>query len=393
MSWREKMGPATFRGVAFFVETAERSGGRRTVRHEYPFRDEPFLEDTGRKARTFPVEGYVVGAEYLDARDALLDALETEGPGELVHPYYGTLRVIAADFRVQESRDRGGMARFSIEFAETPSEPAQPTAVPDAAAQVRTSAAAAREAVGVEFLATYSPGVLLDSVAGALRAVTSKINQGSAALAQSGQQVAALKRQADLFEASIASLVTAPGDLLAEVLGLFDTLSPAPEAGAAGARALLAVYHAELGERPPSTTATRAQEQANFDAVARLNQRAAAVRAAELVLERTFDTYEDALAVRNEIADLLDEQTETVEDSAYAALVQLRADLVKAVPGEGSDLARLLTHTPVTTMPSLVLAHRLYGDVTREAEVIARNRVQHPGFVLGGRALKVLSRG
>jgi prophage DNA circulation protein len=47
------------------------------------------------------------------------------------------------------------------------------------------------------------------------------------------------------------------------------------------------------------------------------------------------------------------------------------------------------------TQPALVLAQRLYGDPAsveaRAAEIVARNKVRHPGFVPGGVALQVLS--
>jgi prophage DNA circulation protein len=80
-------------------------------------------------------------------------------------------------------------------------------------------------------------------------------------------------------------------------------------------------------------------------------------------------------------------------DTAFPALNQLRADLVRAVPGEDSGLARLVSYAPAFTVPSLVLAFQLYGDVTREADIVARNSIRHPGFVIGGRALEVLSSG
>ena len=44
---------------------------------------------------------------------------------------------------------------------------------------------------------------------------------------------------------------------------------------------------------------------------------------------------------------------------------------------------------------ALVIAQRLYGDPARmeerAAEIVARNKVPHPGFVPGGAALQVLS--
>jgi len=60
--WRETVrDEARFRDVPFFVDVAEREGGRRTVPHVFPLRDKPFIEDMGRALRMFPVEGYVVG--------------------------------------------------------------------------------------------------------------------------------------------------------------------------------------------------------------------------------------------------------------------------------------------------------------------------------------------
>ncbi|PTS90230.1 hypothetical protein DBR17_01670, partial [Sphingomonas sp. HMWF008] len=52
-------------------------------------------------------------------------------------------------------------------------------------------------------------------------------------------------------------------------------------------------------------------------------------------------------------------------------------------------------YTPATTEPALVIAARLYADPAqaeiRAAEIVARNRVVHPGFVPGGVALQVLT--
>ena len=47
--------------------------------------------------------------------------------------------------------------------------------------------------------------------------------------------------------------------------------------------------------------------------------------------------------------------------------------------------------TPEATQPALVLAYGLYEDAGREAEIVTRNKVRHPGFVPGGQALEVLA--
>jgi prophage DNA circulation protein len=390
MGWRDHMGPASFRGAPFHVDTSERAGGRRIVTHEYPLRDAPDREDMGRKARDFSVEGYVLGEDYFVSRDKLLDALERAGPGELVHPYHGTRRVVVVDYRVRESKAEGGIARFSIEFGEAPAEPVAPTSALDAAAKLQGTVTAAKDAVGADFLSRYSPGPLVAAVSEALRSATLAIDNVLTRVSMETQKLAVLRRRVDAFTASAQDLLSTPADLLAGLLEILDGFDS--DVAESLGNSLLEVYDFDPGVRPPATTPTRAQEQANFDAVHRLVQRLVVVQTASLAPLRKFVNYEKAVETRDKIADLLDEQAELATDDTYPALSQLRADLMKAVPGVDTALPRLVTHTPAATVPSLVLAHQLYGDVSLESDILDRNRVRRPGFVTGGRALEVLTR-
>jgi prophage DNA circulation protein len=384
MGWREKMGPAKFRGVPFYVRSAGHSTGRRNVIHTFPFKRKPYVEDMGPQVRTFTVEAYVIGDDYLDQRDRLLTALETEGPGELVHPYYGTRRVaLASDPRVEERMEDGGMAVFSLEFIET-DDALQPTAVVDAPAKVSQSAISARASAGAAFISRYvTDATMKDSVAGALRSATLKISDVATKANMATQELALMKRRVDTFTSSISSVVDSPDTMLAGLTEIFSGFTSSP----------VDVYDFDAGTRPPGTTQSRLDEQACFDSTQQLIQRLAVIQAAELAPSVTYDSYEDAVTARDAIADLLDEQMEVAEDDAFPALMQLRADLVKAVPGEDSDLPRLVTYTPPVSLPSLVIAHRLYGDVDSEQDLVNRNGVKHPGFVPGGVELEVLGRG
>lgn|GEM_PF-5504082 len=53
---------ASFRCVPFFVPERALLVGRRGETHEFPQKDTPDSDDMGRKARTFRVEGQVLGA-------------------------------------------------------------------------------------------------------------------------------------------------------------------------------------------------------------------------------------------------------------------------------------------------------------------------------------------
>ena len=128
MGWREEQRRvahpngmavgASFRGVPFRTTDSDTGVGRRNEVHEYPMRDLPYADDLGR-AREFQVNGYVVGENYLQERDALIEALEAYGPGELIHPKYGMLNVVVLGrVSIRESHTEGGIARFAITFAE-----------------------------------------------------------------------------------------------------------------------------------------------------------------------------------------------------------------------------------------------------------------------------------
>ena len=120
MPWRDNLVRASFRGVPFHVnDTDAPVAGRRLVVHEYPGRDEPFVEDLGRRTKAWTIEAFVVGEDYARTRDRLIEACDVAGPGELVHPYLGSLQVQCRACSVSERTREGRMARFSLEFVES----------------------------------------------------------------------------------------------------------------------------------------------------------------------------------------------------------------------------------------------------------------------------------
>lgn len=407
MSWREdlrrvKFGDkrnligATFRGVPFFVESVERSGGRRAVIHEFPLRDDPFGEDLGRKARGFRVDAYVIGDDYLAQRDALLAKLEdVEGTGELVLPSYGARRVMCANVSVRESRGEGGIAMIAIDFAETPTQAPVPTEVVDGPEQVDASADAANVAMDAEFVELYEdeglPSWAFDSAEIALTNAAESLSEFLAPITSASQELAELTGRVTLMTAQASSLVRKPADVLTSfrgaITGLVDTALAAP---GNVMEALFECYLADLGPVVVPTTSTRERELVNQTAIIGALRRIIAIEAARLAPLVKFESLDEALAARDQVAVMLEDLAAVAEDTAYPALVELRSQVLRAVPG-GQDFARVVTVSRTTAIPSLLLAYQLYGSVDLELDVVARNRIGHPGFVAG--ALKVLSDG
>ena len=144
--WKDNLREASFRGVPFFYDSTGIDGGRRTQTHEFAYRDKPYTEDLGRKAQEIPIEAYVLGDEYMTARDNLLKACNEEGPGELIHPYYGSIAVNCQVISIRESTSEGRIARISMTFIEAgekffpDSSPDKSTAVVSAAEKLNKSA-------------------------------------------------------------------------------------------------------------------------------------------------------------------------------------------------------------------------------------------------------------
>lgn len=407
MTWREdlrrvtlpdgrKLIGASFRGVPFFVEDATLTGGRRVVVHEFPERDEPFVEDLGRSVNKFPTTGYVIGDDYLVQRDALIAALgDTAGPGELVHAYYGARRAICGQYSVNEKTAIGGLATFTFEFIETPAQVPTPSVEADTAGEVDAGADTAVVATKAELADKYNiAGLPAFALASAERAITSAAEGLAATLSPivtTTQELAVVNGQLTIITAQAASLVRQPADILdaflTAITGLSDTAEAAPDAMM---NALIEAYGIDLGPDAPETTPTRERERANQLALTGALRRVMAIEAARLVPVVPFESIEAATAARDRVAAALEEQAAGAGDTAYPALVNLRSQVLRAVPG-GAVFARVVTVTRRVAIPSLLLTYQLYGSVDQEADVLARNQIRHPGFVAG--ELKVLSNG
>jgi prophage DNA circulation protein len=397
MTWRDQLRPASFRGAGFFVDSHEVSGGRKTVAHEYPGRDEPFVEDMGRQSRKFTVDGYIVGEDYFAARNALIDALEANGPGQLVHPYLGEKQVAVTGFRLRESRDEGGMVRFSMDFAETPAQPVQPAAGVDAAGLLGTAADKA-QAVETSYFGDFlnvvgQPQFAIDSLNKIVDDAATVFDKALSPVLSGVQAVAKFKASLGQLTTQASSLLRTPLELADRVFALLTDARGFGRSPLEIVRALIVASDFVTGATiAPFTTATRIKERANQDALQVLFRRAAIIEASRTALTVPFVSYEDAVVIRDQLLDRLDVQIDIAPDEVFPALQELRAAVVETVPGIANDLARLIRYTPPQSAPSLTIAHALYGDIDSEADLIARNRIRHPGFVQGGQELKVLSR-
>ncbi len=126
-SWLAQLQTASWRGIPFGVRGSEYAGGRRVAVHEYPFRDDVWVEDLGRSTRPISFSGFVVGDDCYQQAQALLGAGEMAGAGTMVHPSLGARTVaLVSPIIATERAELGRVVELRFEFIET-----LPPAYPD----------------------------------------------------------------------------------------------------------------------------------------------------------------------------------------------------------------------------------------------------------------------
>lgn len=396
MTWRNSLLPASFRGVEFHVDASELEFGRRVQLHEFPLRDRPYAQDLGRRARMVAVEGYVIGADYMNRRNALVQALEAKGDGPLVHPYLGELRVSALTCRLGESAAEGGMARFQIEFAE--SGDAEFAVTPNTGAAVRATADAASEAAAGSFRARHSlagrPQFVANAATSMLETALGRVQALSRQVQGAADRVAGLNRQVEAVLRDATTIVYAPATaaqaVASSVRSLLRNVTQSPRDVVAAARSFFSF--GTLWPAIAPSTGSRRQQAVNQAEMVRLVVVTALSEAARASTTLQFDSFQEAIALRDELAEVMDSvMLDGADDATYDALRALRAAVVRDISARGGDLARLVAWTPRATMPALLAAQAIYADGSQAEELLLRNRIRHPLFLTGGRALEVLS--
>lgn len=118
MSWSETLLDASFRGVPFEVVDESLQWQRALAEHGTPFKDGDSVVDLGRGARRFPMQIIVYGINYEIELQNLLAALDQRGPGELIHPIYGSLSVVTQNVDVKHVADSPDAAQVNLLFVE-----------------------------------------------------------------------------------------------------------------------------------------------------------------------------------------------------------------------------------------------------------------------------------
>lgn len=395
MSWRDDIRPASFRGVPFGVYADDKEGGRRTVVHEFPQREEVYVEDMGAATTRFTVQAFVLGPDYMSRRDELERVLSEPGPGTLIHPWYGEITVSPfAPYKVKHAAQDGGMCVFALSFAldAAPSSPA--SGVDRRGHALEKSGFAGRMSIRAFDAAFDVDGQTAFVVEQAYHAVTGSITRVQAVLGGDVNGISGLLGATTGYDflpwASTGQ----------NLWNVFQGLSASALAGGKSQAQLAADWQKAAAVEAPTPVAknpgsTRARIAANDTAVNAFTRHIAVVESARAMALAVPESRAQARDLREGFMGALDlvlveEDGEeaplgmarpVLPDGLYAAFAETRAATLAALAEAARSAPEVIDYTPATVLPSLPLCYRLSGDIALDADLTVRNGIIHPGFV------------
>jgi len=359
--WRSRVIlKASWRGVEFELETYSLPIGRKSFVHEFAQSDGIFVEDNGRATRYHKLIGFVTGDDYDIQRDALIRALETEGPGDFIHPYFGVRRCRSVDpCTVSEAVREQRYAKFDLTFVDV-DEGLFPREIVDFPAVVQRTGLALT--VKTLALATKTESVL--RAQNALPYIQNFL-KFTTAIEDHALTLIALALDGTEFRDEFATLL----------LTIFDV------------QLLVSVLQGWVKAPQWANTDEEAAGRA-FSTWARTEIEN---RAAVLVAVTDYPSYDAAVREATSVLEqIIIDEDETTDAGAYTDLIDLRVNMMMGVYNLGSILPRERDLEVVAPTPAIVLAWDLYADPLRDQEIIARNMIVHPNFASG--TLKVVTR-
>ncbi len=460
MVWSDRLFESSFRGVPFLIKGTKTSGGRRGSDHEFTNREQPYADDTGRKQRKFSITAFLVGGgeqvdqfvgspferritteHYFEQRDALIAAIETRGPGTLIHPYFGVLEVVCRSYTVVEDAMKGRGCTIELSFTEAgditgltdaPLVAENITVIADqlnqdvknafteglnASAKVAGEAGAITEAGRASLIDTIQSGAefaeniikkieagvqIVDDVK---NGITSTIQKYNTIIAQSAF---AIRQIGDLA----SDLIRLPGELVTQFQ---DNISLIKEAGVDTVSAYKKLFSGKgFGSDLDTTNTTipsRVQESKNNRLTRMMFNSMYITTASQFAVQIDFESQSEAFKTRDDLLEAIDELIDEVSDDLanplqddlgiqtaqsvftsdmYDSLQDLRTQIANSIPGDPADTV-IVESTVKEFECGLATAYALTGSADSYDDLIVRNDLDNPALLDPELIVKVVS--
>jgi prophage DNA circulation protein len=381
----------SYKGIPIAMESGTVDGGRKVAIKQFPSRDTQSIEDLGLQPRRYSVEIIIsdkAQEDYFAYRNRLIAALESKGPGELIHPMYGRIEdVVATSFSLNESFGSFGDTTIRVQF-----EVDKNTGIPQSAGNVITQVAAAnavvQEAAAKDIEEEFS---ITEKFAGNFAAGVDKVNgfidrakdatSFIGEIAQTADQVAA---QLGDLAANVNSLASDPLQLAQSITSTFESISGLYASTSATFDTFIGFFGFGDDDTPINqTTAGRIERQKNNDI---FNGAIASASLGYAYLNATAIDFETTQEV-DDVAAQLDAQYLAVQENGSSqevkdAVSDMRVQVLAALDQARLNASQIIT-VQTTSTTTRLLSHSYYGDDSQAELIAGINGIDDVSFVEG----------
>ncbi|MEG3640438.1 DNA circularization N-terminal domain-containing protein [Magnetococcus sp. PR-3] len=324
----------------------------------------PWAQATVTKVREITINGVIIGDDHQARSNALQDALDVEIAGLLILPDGSRYKCECKHYRIRQQSTKQRVTWIEVAFAES-GEPSYPLV----------------------------SAVTQSGVAAALEIAKRVIKEGYLSQRPTNPVPWVLSEETQYFEA-LGKLLNSPSpppevpEL--RVTWLVDEIMDKPAVD-------LSAWQVALGHLDSVAASVRDAIQLGW-ALQQMVRQATYMARAGLAMATDFVTRGAATLLRTALGAQEDALLTAVSplgtaiaDETYQALRGVAAAVALDLTQRAEQLPRVVTHTLAGTLPSLVVAHKIYGDARRANEIVTANGIGNPAQIVGGQQIEVLS--
>jgi len=388
MTILNKLQVGSFKGVPYLWKSSNLTGGRKTVTHEFPNKNIRFTEDLGLLPKTFSMEVTVSHINYIQNRDAFIVALDNQGPGELIHPTLGSLKVQVTTYTLNETISDIGNAKFSITFERT-GENVFPEKAKDNTTNITNDSQNLFVKTEENITDFYeSPVGNFENFNDAKDKVLDFIDDVEASVKKRKVLISKINDFSDdiiNFRNDINTLITSPEQLAASINNLYTSTQILFDLPLDTYNYFIDLFG--FGENDVSfdlITQERIFRQNNRDVLNQNIETNSLVGAYQSVINLTFTTTQDIENVRNVLEQqyqkLFDE--EKIDFDTKELLQNLRNEISIYLEGQEQIVSRIEI-SRIFNEPITPLIYRFYGNLENTDKIINLNNIENFSFIEG----------
>ena len=357
---------ASWKGMAFQVDSSSDEFGRRGQSYEYPLGEAVGYKDLGRKARKFNVEGYLIGSDQVGQSNAMAMLAESPEPGMLVHPLYGPQLVACISLEAKaDYHKEQRVTRLSFDFVEA-------------------SASLAPYFAGVAVAVVFAAGnsaVSASQQSAVWTPVSQDVGTAASLSVALAYRIAPATDEASFDAIDVLNWSADPGE---QVSSSFVAVTDAIVAGTATVRRVQRDAASRLrawnGDVVAQTGASPSVESLIVTARLSLINDFALVAA-----QTSYQTIKDAITDLDFVMAVYDEEEEIAashgDDVLVNAIRTARANAAQAILARNIRLPGIANTNVDGLWPSLVVAQKLYFDGRRYSDVESYTPQMSPYFI------------